>query len=52
MHKYKGQVWTNDYVKVIAASKIVLNLFLNDYDKVKSGVNQRAFEIPACNQPE
>jgi len=46
--KYKGAIWTDEYVKVINGSKIILNLFLDDYSKVKSGVNLRTFEIPAC----
>ena len=48
VNKYKGSVWGEEYVKVINMSKIVLNLFLNDYDQVKSGVNLRMVEIPAC----
>jgi spore maturation protein CgeB len=48
LNKYKGAIWTEEYVKVINGSKIILNLFLDDYKKVKSGVNLRTFEIPAC----
>lgn len=45
---YRGEVWTHEYARIVNTSKIVLNLFLNDYDKLESGINQRAFEIPAC----
>jgi hypothetical protein len=48
VNKYKGAIWTDEYVKVINGSKIILNLFLDHYSKVKSGVNLRTVEIPAC----
>ncbi|PCJ20649.1 MAG: hypothetical protein COB02_03750 [Candidatus Cloacimonadota bacterium] len=49
---YKGSIWGDDYGKVISNSKIVLNLFLNNYSKMASGMNTRAFEIPGCGSFE
>ena len=45
---YKGIVLSGSFVKIINGSKISINLFLDHYDKLSSGINYRAFEIPAC----
>jgi spore maturation protein CgeB len=47
--KYKGWADVNTIRKLYSSSKIVLNLTLNNYDKVIKGFNSRLFEISACN---
>ena len=46
--KYKGDVWSYAYTDVLNQSKIAVNLMLDSYHELSSGVNQRTFEIAAC----
>ena len=46
--KFKSGLWGFDYYKKLKQSKIVINLFQNDYQTLNDGINIRAFEIPAC----
>ena len=46
--KFKTGIWGDDYYKKLKQSKIVINLFQNDYEDLNDGINIRAFEIPAC----
>ena len=44
----KGVAPPDSFVKIINGSKISINLLLDHYEKLSSGINYRAFEIPAC----
>ena len=46
--KYMGDVWSHSYAKILNQSKIAINLMLDSFHELPSGVNQRTFEIPAC----
>ena len=45
---FRNGLWGDEYYNKIKQSKIVINLFQNDYENLKDGINIRAFEIPAC----
>ena len=45
---FKNGLWGDEYYIKIKQSKIVINLFQNDYENLSDGINIRAFEIPAC----
>ena len=45
---FQRGLWGDKYYKKIKESKIVINLFQNDYENLNDGINIRAFEIPAC----
>ena len=45
---FKEGLWGDLYFKKIKSSKIVINLFQDDYENLSDGINIRAFEIPAC----
>ena len=45
---FKEGLWGDQYFKKIKSSKIVINLFQDDYENLSDGINIRAFEIPAC----
>jgi spore maturation protein CgeB len=42
---FKGSLWGEDYYRVIRNSKIVINLFLNDFKNLDSGLNLRIVEV-------
>ena len=44
----KPAIWHTEYINVLNSSKICVNLFLNGYSQLDSGLNQRSFEIPAA----
>ena len=44
---FKGSVWGKDYYDLIKRSKITINLFLDDFDKLDSGLNLRIIEVMA-----
>ena len=48
LKKYCGDVWSYDCAKVLNQSKIAINLTLNSFHKLSSGVNNRTFEIAGC----
>ena len=43
--KYKGDVWSHQYADILNKSKIAINLMLDSFDKVSSGVNQRTLKL-------
>lgn len=46
---FKGWAQPNLVRKLLSSSKVAINLFLNNYDRVSKGCNTRLFEIAACN---
>ena len=48
LNKYKGDIWSYEYADVLNRSRIVINLMLDSFRGLSSGVNQRTFEIAAC----
>lgn len=46
--KFRSGLWGDEYYSKLKQSKIVINLFQNDYESLNDGINIRAFEIPAC----
>jgi len=44
---FKEGLWGDEYFKKMKNSKIVINLFQDDYENLSDGINIRAFEIPA-----
>lgn len=46
--RFMGWVDTDTIRKLISSSKIVINLTLDGYDRLKRGFNARLFEISAC----
>lgn len=46
--RYKGWADIHTVRKIYSSSKIVLNLTLDGYDRVRHGSNERLFCIPAC----
>ena len=48
LENHLGTPLSNEYAKIINASKISINLFLDHYEKLSAGINLRACEIPAC----
>jgi hypothetical protein len=47
--RFKGWADVDTIRKLYSSSKIVLNLTLDGYERVKKGFNTRLFEISACN---
>ena len=45
---FKEGLWGEEYFKKMKNSKIIINLFQDDYENLSDGINIRAFEIPAC----
>ena len=45
---FKEGLWGDEYFKKMKNSKIIINLFQDDYENLSDGINIRAFEIPAC----
>ena len=45
---FKGMIFNEDLRVIINKSKISINLFLNGFDNLTSGINQRTIEINAC----
>ena len=45
---HRGAPLAESFAKIINGSKISINLLLDYYEKLSSGINYRAFEIPAC----
>jgi hypothetical protein len=44
LKNYKGSVWGQEYYKKLKSSKIIINLFLDGYEKLESGMNLRIVE--------
>jgi len=42
---FKGSIWGEDYYRVIKSSKIIINLFLDDFVHLDSGLNLRVVEV-------
>ncbi len=45
---FKGWASNKEAKYIYSNAKIAVNLLLDNYERVKSGVNARTFEIPAC----
>ena len=46
--KFKDGLWGDLYFEKLKKSRVVVNLFQDDYENLSDGINIRAFEIPAC----
>lgn len=44
LKNFKGSVWGKDYYEKLKSSKIVINLFLDGYENLESGMNLRIVE--------
>ena len=42
---FKGSIWGEEYYRIIKGSKIVINLFLDDFIYLDSGLNLRVVEV-------
>ena len=42
---FKGSIWGEEYYRIIKGSKIVINLFLDDFIHLDSGLNLRVVEV-------
>ena len=46
--KHKGYTSPEAIRQIYSSAKIAINLTLNDYHRVKRGINERAVAVPAC----
>jgi len=42
---FKGSIWGEEYYRIIKGSKIIINLFLDDFVHLDSGLNLRVVEV-------
>ena len=42
---FRGSIWGEEYYRIIKSSKIIINLFLDDYVHLDSGLNLRVVEV-------